>query len=76
MIMEQTHRDLKVLKIFDFIFLIIALVLMGAVIWIGMQLATLPNIERHVDQMGVRMDNHETRLEKIEHKLPLENGDD
>jgi len=64
--MEQVHRDLKVLKAFDYIFIIVALVIMGGMFYIGIQTSALPGILQHIDQIVVRLDNHEGRLSKIE----------
>lgn len=64
--MEKVHNDLRILKAFDFVFLFIAFVLSSGVLYIGSQTAKLDGIEHHLDQISERMDNHESRLKKIE----------
>lgn len=64
--MEQAHRDLKLLKRFDFAFMIVAVIIMAGLLYIGSQTASLASIGKHVDQVVDRLDNHEGRISKLE----------
>lgn len=64
--MENLRRDIKILKRFDYAFVAIAFIVVVGILYIGSQTSSLFGIQKHIDQIVQRMENHEGRLNKLE----------